>query len=130
MKRDARHTPAIRTSHGLPPRTGLYDPLNEHDACGVGLVVNKHGVKSHRIVRQGLEVLENLTHRGAAGCDPLTGDGAGILVQIPQGFFEAVAPEAGIDLPAAGEWGVGTIFLPPTVNQRNKAEAFFERICH
>ena len=129
MKRSAQQPSAIRTSHGLPPRTGLYDPLNEHDACGVGLVVNKHGTKSHRIVRQGLEVLENLTHRGAAGCDPLTGDGAGILVQIPQGFFAAVAPEAGIDLPAAGEWGLGTIFLPPSIEQKNKAEAFFESVC-
>jgi glutamate synthase domain-containing protein 2/glutamate synthase domain-containing protein 1/glutamate synthase domain-containing protein 3 len=122
-------TSGIRTSHGLPSRTGLYDPLNEHDACGVGLVVNKHGLKSHRIVRQGLEVLENLTHRGAAGCDPLTGDGAGILVQIPQDFFKAVAPEAGIELPTAGEWGLGTIFLPPSADQRSQAEAFFEKIC-
>jgi len=129
MKRPAHPSTAIRTSHGLPPQSGLYDPLNEHDACGVGLVVNKHGTKSHRIVRQGLEVLENLTHRGAAGCDPLTGDGAGILVQIPQGFFEAVASEAGIELPAAGEWGLGTIFLPPSIEQRNKAEAFFEQVC-
>jgi glutamate synthase domain-containing protein 2/glutamate synthase domain-containing protein 1/glutamate synthase domain-containing protein 3 len=118
-----------RPSHGLPAAQGLYDPLNERDACGVGLVVNMHGTKSHAIVRQGLEVLENLTHRGASGCDPLTGDGAGILVQIPQSFFEAVAPEAGISLPAAGDWGLGAIFLPPSPAQREKAEAFFEEIC-
>jgi len=90
-------------SHGLPPAQGLYDPANEHDACGVGFVVNLHGRKSHQIVRQGLEVLENLTHRGACGCDPLTGDGAGILMQMPHEFFAAVTPQAGIKLPAPGD---------------------------
>ncbi len=68
-------------------REGLYDPAFEHDACGVGFVVNMHGEKSHQIVRQGLEILVNLTHRGACGCDPLTGDGAGILMQMPDEFF-------------------------------------------
>ena len=72
---------------GLPVREGLYDPAQEHDACGVGFVVNMHGEKSHEIVRSGLEILVNLTHRGACGCDPLTGDGAGILTQIPHEFL-------------------------------------------
>ena len=113
---------------GLPAKQGLYDPANEHDACGVGFVVNMHGAKSHAIVRQGLEVLENLTHRGACGCDPLTGDGAGILMQMPHDFFAAVAPQAGISLPAAGDWAVGNIFLPPSEGDREAAEQFFEKV--
>ena len=72
---------------GLPDRVGLYDPENEHDACGVGFVVHMRGEQSHQIVRSGLEILVNLTHRGACGCDPLTGDGAGILTQIPHDFL-------------------------------------------
>ena len=115
---------------GLPPRQGLYDPLTEHDACGVGFVVNMHGRKSHQIVRQGLEVLENLTHRGACGCDPLTGDGAGILMQMPHDFFAAVAAQAGLSLPAPGDWAAGNIFLPPSEGEREAAEAFFEKLCH
>jgi glutamate synthase domain-containing protein 2/glutamate synthase domain-containing protein 1/glutamate synthase domain-containing protein 3 len=113
---------------GLPAKQGLYDPANEHDACGVGFVVNLHGVKSHRIVRQGLEVLEHLTHRGACGCDPLTGDGAGILMQMPHEFFAAVAPQAGIKLPEPGDWAVGNVFLPPSEGDREAAEGFFERV--
>jgi glutamate synthase domain-containing protein 2/glutamate synthase domain-containing protein 1/glutamate synthase domain-containing protein 3 len=114
---------------GFPAPQGLYDPATEHDACGVGFVVNLHGRKSHRIVRQGLEVLENLTHRGACGCDPLTGDGAGILMQLPQEFFAAVAPQAGIKLPSPGDWAAGNIFLPPSEGDREAAEAFFEKLC-
>jgi glutamate synthase domain-containing protein 2/glutamate synthase domain-containing protein 1/glutamate synthase domain-containing protein 3 len=116
-------------SPGFPAPQGLYDPANEHDACGVGFVVNMYGRKSHRIVRQGLEVLENLTHRGACGCDPLTGDGAGILIQMPQDFFAAVAPQAGITLPAPGDWAVGNLFLPPSDGDREAAEGFFEKVC-
>ncbi|MFM8984862.1 MAG: glutamate synthase central domain-containing protein, partial [Planctomycetia bacterium] len=112
----------------LPPRQGLYDPANEHDACGVGFVVNMHGVRSHDIVRKGLEVLENLTHRGACGCDPLTGDGAGILMQTPHEFFMAAAPKAGIRLPPAGDWAVGNLFLPPSEGDRETAEQFFEQV--
>ncbi len=115
--------------HGLPPAQGLYDPANEHDACGVGFVVNMFGRRSHRIVEQGLEVLENLTHRGACGCDPLTGDGAGILVQLSHDFFAVAAPHAGIKLPAAGDWATGNIFLPPSEGDREAAEAFFEKVC-
>ena len=104
---------------GLPPRDGLYDPANEHDACGVGFVVNLRGEKSHQIVRSGLEILVNLRHRGACGCDPLTGDGAGILTQIPHDFFQALAADLGFELPAAGNYGVGTVFLPPDAEQRD-----------
>ncbi|MFM8636018.1 MAG: glutamate synthase large subunit [Planctomycetia bacterium] len=116
-------------SHGLPAPQGLYDPANEHDACGVGFVVNMHGRKSHDIIRKGLELLENLTHRGACGCDPLTGDGAGILMQTPHEFFSAVTPQAGITLPAPGDWAVGNIFLPPSEEDREAAEQFFEKVC-
>jgi glutamate synthase (NADPH/NADH) large chain len=99
--------------HGmLPPGQGLYDPANEHDACGVGFVANVKGRKSHEIVRQGLKILENLTHRGAVGADPLAGDGAGILMQIPDAFLRGECAALGITLPAAGDYGVGVIFLP------------------
>ncbi len=119
----------MNTRPGLPAAQGLYDPGNEHDACGVGFVVNMFGRKSHRIVEQGLEVLENLAHRGACGCDPLTGDGAGILIQLPYDFFAVAAPQAGIRLPAGGDWAVGNVFLPPSEGDREAAEAFFEKVC-
>ncbi|MFM7107297.1 MAG: glutamate synthase large subunit [Planctomycetaceae bacterium] len=119
----------MNRSPGLPAAQGLYDPATEHDACGVGFIVNMHGRKSHEIVVKALEILENLTHRGACGCDPLTGDGAGILVQTPQEFFAAVAPQAGIRLPAAGDWAVGNVFLPPSDGDREVTEQFFEKVC-
>jgi len=112
----------------LPAAQGLYDPATEHDACGVGFVVNMHGVRSHEIVRKGLEVLENLAHRGACGCDPLTGDGAGILLQTPHDFFAAAATQAGVRLPPAGDWAVGNVFLPPLEGERETAEQFFEQV--
>ncbi len=78
---------------GLPPAQGLYDPRNEHDNCGMGFVANMRGVKSHEIIETGIEVLIRLTHRGASGCDPETGDGAGILIQIPHEFLaKSVGP--------------------------------------
>ena len=94
---------------GLPPKQGLYDPANEHDACGIGFVVDIKGRKSHDIVSQGLQILVNLTHRGAVGADPLEGDGAGLIIQIPHDFFVA---ECDFDLPEAGEYGVLNCFLP------------------
>ncbi len=91
--------------HGtLPPRQGLYDPANEHDACGVGFVANVKGRKSHEIIRQGLRILENLTHRGAVGADPLAGDGAGILMQIPDAFLREECAGLGITLPEEGAY--------------------------
>ncbi|HEY2881282.1 MAG TPA: glutamate synthase large subunit [Pirellulales bacterium] len=110
-------------------REGLYDPATEHDACGVGFVVNMHGEKSHQIVRQGLEILVNLTHRGACGCDPLTGDGAGILLQMPHDYFAAKFGELNIKLPAPGEYGIGNVFLPPDENERRHCEHRLEFIC-
>ncbi len=91
---------------------GLYDPANEHDACGVGFVAHIKGQRSHGIVTQGLKILENLDHRGAVGADKLMGDGAGILIQIPDEYYRAEMTNQGIDLPPPGEYGVGMIFLP------------------
>src|SRR4029077_8131403 len=88
---------------------GLYDPRFEHDACGVGFIVDMKGRKAHGIVQQALQVLINLAHRGACGCEENTGDGAGILVQVPDKFLRKVAPAP---LPPAGEYGVGLVFLP------------------
>ena len=87
---------------GLPPRQGLYDPRNEHDACGVGFVAHIKGRKSHDIVEKGLTILNNLRHRGATGADPLHGDGAGLLVQIPDAFFREEMAKQGVKLPKAG----------------------------
>ena len=94
---------------------GLYSPEQEHDACGVGVVANIKGQKTHQIIEEGVQVLINLGHRGAAGRDPDTGDGAGMLIQTPSKLFEREAVALGIDLPAAGEYGVGMVFLPPEV---------------
>ncbi|WP_367197875.1 glutamate synthase large subunit [Amorphus sp. 3PC139-8] len=93
-------------------KAGLYRPGKEHDACGVGFVCDLHGRKSHRIVEQGLEVLVNLTHRGAVGADPLVGDGAGMLCQIPHGFYTEVCAELGFTLPEPGQYAVGMVFMP------------------
>jgi glutamate synthase domain-containing protein 2/glutamate synthase domain-containing protein 1/glutamate synthase domain-containing protein 3 len=106
----------------------LYDPGNEHDACGIGFVVNIKGQKSHDIVKKGIEVLINLTHRGACGCDPETGDGAGLTIQIPHQFFLRECAKIGIELPAAGEYGVAMTFLPVEKQQRLLCEGILERI--
>ena len=95
-----------------PARGGLYDPANEHDACGVGFVAHIKGERSHPIVEQGLKILENLDHRGAVGADKLMGDGAGILIQIPDELYRAEMAAQGVELPPPGEYGVGMIFLP------------------
>src|SRR5499427_1442541 len=99
-------------STGLPIPQGLYDPRNEHDACGVGFVAHIKGRRSHEIVAQGLAILNNLTHRGATGADPLHGDGAGVLIQIPDAFFREEMAKRGVRLPKAGAYGVGMVFLP------------------
>lgn len=97
---------------GLPGAQGLYSPRNEHDACGVGFIAHMGNIKSHKIIEDGLFMLENLTHRGAVGADPLVGDGAGILIQIPDRFFREVMAEEGIQLPKVGQYAVGHIFMP------------------
>ncbi len=98
---------------------GLYDPLNERDACGVGFIVNLHNKKSHRIIEDGLRIVENLTHRGAVGADPKMGDGAGMLVQIPHRFFAGEAKRLGFALPAPGHYAVGHVFMPQDADQRD-----------
>jgi glutamate synthase (NADPH/NADH) large chain/glutamate synthase (ferredoxin) len=113
---------------GLPPPQGLYDPRNEKDGCGIGFVVNIKGQKSHSIVRKGLQVLENLYHRGAQGCDPCTGDGAGILLQIPHEFLKRAAADVRVKLPGPGEYGVGMVFLPRDPAARKQCETLFEKV--
>jgi glutamate synthase (NADPH/NADH) large chain len=119
-----------KSDHDLrtPKAQGLYHPRNEHDACGMGFVASIRGEKSHEIIRKGLEVLINLTHRGAAGCDPETGDGAGILIQIPHVFFARECGELGMQLPEAGAYGVAMVFLPVDKHSRLQCEGVFERI--
>lgn len=109
-------------------KQGLYDPAYEHDACGVGFVVNVKGIKSRMIVEKGLEVLRNLEHRGAVGADKNTGDGAGILIQMPDEFFRRITPELGINLPKYGRYGVGFMFLPQDPVLRKAAENIIEKI--
>ena len=111
-----------------PRSQGLYNPRNEHDACGMGLVASIKGEKSHDIIRKGLEVLINLTHRGAAGCDPETGDGAGILIQIPHAFFARECAKLSIQLPEEHAYGVAMCFLPVDKQDRLLCEGVLERI--
>ena len=106
--------------------TGLYDPAYEHDACGVGFVCHLSGEQTHQIVKQGLEILVNLEHRGACGCDEKTGDGAGILIQVPHRFFHARCADVGIDLPAPGDYGVGMVFLPKEQTSVESCQALFK----
>ena len=108
-------------------RQGLYDPAYEHDACGVGFVAHIKGTKSHAIVEQGLQILRNLTHRGATGADPLAGDGAGILLQIPDALFREDMGKQGVQLPALGEYGVGMVFLPKEPASRLACQQEIER---
>ncbi|MDQ3249382.1 MAG: glutamate synthase large subunit, partial [Chloroflexota bacterium] len=111
-----------------PGQQGLYNPAYEHDACGVGFVVNIKGVKSHAIVRQALTILVNLNHRGACGCEANTGDGAGILFQMPDRFFRKVGAAGGLALPAAGAYGVGMVYLPRADADRQPFEQQLEAI--
>ena len=107
---------------GVPQKQGLYDPQNEHDACGIGFVANIKGRKSNELVRQALTVLLNLEHRGARGAEPNTGDGAGLLMQMPHRFLQKAASAAGFELPSYGEYGVGMLFLPHDPAQRAECE--------
>ena len=111
----------------FPPVQGLYDPRNEHDACGVGFVAHIKGVKSHGIIEQALEILRNIDHRGAVGADPLLGDGAGILIQLPDALFRRWAASEAKVLPAAGDYAVAMCFLPQDEAARDFVIAFFEK---
>ncbi len=112
-----------------PPRKqGLYDPQHEHDACGVGFIVHQKGQKSHAIVADALTILENLEHRGACGCEANTGDGAGILMQIPHKFFQRVTAELGFSLPAVGEYAVGMLYSSPDAASRARSREVFQEV--
>ena len=113
----------MHSSHAFPPPQGLYDGDHEHDACGVAFVATLTGVPSHDIVVQALTALRNLEHRGAAGADPLTGDGAGMLLQVPDEFFRGVVPA---ELPPAGAYGVAVCFLPQKASRRVELEQLLE----
>src|SRR5918995_1144153 len=113
---------------GLPPKQGLYDPAFEHDACGVGFVVDIKGRKSHRILQQGLQVLVNLDHRGACGAEEDSGDGAGVLVQMPHRFLSEACKKARVELPEPGQYGCGIVFLPRNPTLRRRIEERFEQI--
>ncbi|MGH8019584.1 MAG: glutamate synthase large subunit, partial [Opitutaceae bacterium] len=112
----------------LPPKQGLYDPWFEHDACGVGFVVHMKGRKSHSIIEQAIQILRNLDHRGAAGAEANTGDGAGILIQVPHAFCLHVGKEARIKLPDASRYGTGIVFLPRNAARRRRLEEIFAGI--
>ena len=125
VRGDARPSTGVAV---MPPaRQGLYDPANEHDACGLGFVAHIKGKKSHAIIAQGLRILENLSHRGATGADPLQGDGAGILIQMPDAFLRRACGKLGITLPAIGQYGVGMAFLPQEPASRMACEQEIER---
>lgn len=112
----------------LSEQQGLYEPSTEHDACGVGFVVNIKGEKSRKIVDNALTILKNLLHRGACGCEKNTGDGLGILIQKPDKFFQRVCKESNINLPQSPDYGAGMIFLPNDFTQRKSCQDLFEKI--
>lgn len=125
--RPPKATPIDASRIGLPAPQGLYHPQNEHDACGVGFVAHIKGKKSHAIIQQGLKILENLDHRGAVGADKLMGDGAGILIQIPDTLYRDEFSQQGIVLPPPGEYGVAMVFLPKETASRLACEQELER---
>ena len=119
---------SININSNKPVKQGLYNPTNERDACGVGFVAHIKGKKSHDIVQKGLELLTNLTHRGATGYDPKLGDGAGLLMQMPDAFMRKEATKLGINLPVAGQYAVGNVFLPQSPKNRQACEALIAKI--
>src|ERR1700739_4954254 len=106
----------------MQARPGLYDPRYEHDACGVGFIANIKNRKSHGILAEGIEILHNLAHRGAVSADPLAGDGAGILIQVPDKLFRAESARLGFPWPELGSYGVGMVFLPRHEGTRRTCE--------
>jgi glutamate synthase domain-containing protein 2/glutamate synthase domain-containing protein 1/glutamate synthase domain-containing protein 3 len=116
------------TMNTAPKAQGLYDPKNEHDACGVGFIADLKNRRSHDLVVKGLQILRSLEHRGACGCESNTGDGAGILLQTPHKFLVKVAKSVHIDLPALGSYGVGMVYLPRNPTDRARCEFLFERV--
>ncbi len=119
---------SVESMHQGPAKQGLYDPQFEHDACGVGFVVQMKGQKSHDIVQQALTILVNLDHRGAVGAEPNTGDGAGILMQLPHRFLQKMAAAEGFVLPEPGQYGVGMIYGSPDPKRRAQGRQLFEQV--
>ncbi len=117
-----------KIERGIPRAQGLYDPAHEHDACGIGFVASVRGEKSHEVILKGIQVLLNLAHRGACGCDPETGDGAGVLIQIPHKFYARECAKIGFELPPPGSYGVAMTFLPVEKHPRLQCEGILERI--
>jgi glutamate synthase (NADPH/NADH) large chain len=117
-----------RRTLSAPPKQGLYDPWFEHDACGVGFVVDMKGRKSNQILKQAIQILKNLDHRGAAGSEANTGDGAGVLIQMPHAFLKEACKKVRITLPEPGEYGCGHVFLPRDRIKRRRLEERFEQI--
>ncbi|HBG61219.1 MAG: glutamate synthase subunit alpha [Omnitrophica WOR_2 bacterium GWF2_38_59] len=115
-------------NHFYPKKQGLYDPAFEHDSCGVGFVAHLKGKKSHKIICDGIQILENLTHRGATGSDPLTGDGAGILIQMPDAFLRKECTKININLPPEGDYAIGNVFLPHILFPRNTVKKWFSQV--
>lgn len=118
----------MKKTRGFPAKQGLYNPENEHDSCGVGFVCNIDGKKTNGIIKKGLKILKRLAHRGAVGADPKTGDGAGILIQLPHGFLKKVAEKEKIELPSPGEYGTGIVFLPQDVHERSICREIFANV--
>src|SRR5476649_1054487 len=110
-----------------PGPAGLYDQSQEHDACGVGFVVDIKGRKSHGVIAQGLQILLNLLHRGACGCEANTGDGAGVLIQMPDRFLRKATAPLGFTLPPPGQYGAGLVFLPKGRTEREQLRQLIER---
>ena len=123
----ASSSPSLQP-RSLPKSEGLYEPRFEHDSCGVGFIVNVKGKRSHKLVEQAFEIAINLLHRGACGCETNTGDGAGILLQVPHKFLAKTVKTSGFELPAPGTYGVGMVFLPQDRDQRSQLEGLFEKI--
>ncbi len=128
-QRTPRGAPGLpRRPPGPPGKQGLYDPWYEHESCGVGFVVDIKGRKSHRILEQAVQVLRNLDHRGACGCEANTGDGAGVLIQMPHAFLREVTRKSHLQLPGPGEYGSGLVFLPRNPTRRRRIVELFEHI--
>src|SRR5688500_19271809 len=114
--------------NGLPAARGLYLPEYERDACGVGFICHMKGKASHKIVTDALTILENMNHRGACGCEPDSGDGAGIMVRTPDKFFRKVAKKLGIKLPPVRKYGVAMMFVPQGMVARGQCEKLVEKV--
>src|SRR5262249_41418443 len=118
----------VMSQIGFPPQQGLYDPRYEHDACGVGFLVDLKGRKSHDIVDKAVQTVRRLDHRGACGCEKNTGDGAGILLQMPHRFLAEQCDRLNVRLPDPGGYGVGMVFLPADPAERHQCAQLFEKI--